>query len=260
MKILVIGDVFGRPGRQGLSSMLSILKNRKNIDLCIANGENSSGGLGITQKSSGEMFKSGVDIITLGNHTWSKKEIVNFIDSNDKIIRPLNYPQMLPGKGSVICNTSKGKVGIINIQGRVYMDNIDCPFNSILPEIEKLKKHTNKIIVDFHAEATSEKIAMGWFLDSKVSAVVGTHTHVQTADEKILPYGTAYITDIGMTGPYEGVLGVDKELIIKKFTTTMPVKYEVADGKVQINAVIIEIDNLSGKAIKIERINEIINI
>lgn len=240
--------------------MIPVLRRNLSIDFCVANCENAAGGSGITYIVAQELYKCGIDAITMGNHTWSKREITNFIDSDMRITRPANYPSGLPGKGSAIINGSSGKIGVVNIMGRVYMDNIDCPFRAAEKEIEYIKNFVRVIIVDIHAEATSEKQALAWYLDGRVSCVLGTHTHVQTSDERILPRGTAYITDVGMTGPYEGILGVDREIVIEKFLTHMPVKFEVAKGSVQFNAVVLEIDDKSGKTLKIERVSQILNL
>jgi 2',3'-cyclic-nucleotide 2'-phosphodiesterase len=257
LKILFIGDVVGNPGRKAVKEMVSKLKKSMDIDFCIANCENSAGGRGITYVVAQEIYKFGVDAITMGNHVWAKSEILNFIDSDSKIVRPANYPQELPGKGSTIISSEKGKIGVMNLLGRVYMDSIDCPFKAAERELEYLKSFTKVVLVDMHAEATSEKCAMAWHLDGRVSCVLGTHTHVQTADERILPFGTAYISDVGMTGPYEGIIGVDKDIILEKFTKHMPVKFEVAKGNVQFNAVFLEIDEKTGKTLKIERMSKI---
>lgn len=258
MRILFIGDIVGNAGRKTAKEMISALKKEKSFEYCIANCENAAGGSGITYTVAQELYKAGVDVITMGNHTWSKKEILNFIDSDDKIIRPANYPSELPGKGSTVICGPFGKFGVINLLGRVYMDSVDCPFKAAEREIEYLKDFVKIIIVDMHAETTSEKNALAWYLDGKVSCVFGTHTHVQTADERILPLGTGYITDVGMTGPYEGIIGVDREIVIKKFITHMPLRFELAQGKTQFNAVIVEIDENSGKTIKIERLTKIL--
>ncbi|MDP4180271.1 MAG: TIGR00282 family metallophosphoesterase [Bacillota bacterium] len=260
MKVLFIGDVVGNPGRKVAKEMINKIKKEEAIDFCIVNGENAAGGSGITYVIAQELYKSGVDGITLGNHTWSKNEILNFIESDNKIVRPANYPQELPGQGSVILNGKNGKIGILNLLGRVYMDNIDCPFKAADRELEHLKKEVKVVLVDMHAEATSEKIALAWHLDGRVSCVLGTHTHVQTSDERIFPFGTGYITDVGMTGPYEGVIGVNKEIVLRKFLTHMPVKFEVAKGKVIFNAVVLEIDEVNGKTTNIRRISEIIDV
>ena len=258
LKVLFIGDIVGNPGRKTAAQMISELKKEENFDCCIANGENSAGGSGITYVVAKELYESGIDALTLGNHAWSKKEIFNFIDSDDSIIRPANYPEGVPGRGSMVLESEKGNLGIINLQGRVFMENIDCPFSSADREIERVKKHARMIIVDMHAEATSEKTAMAWYLDGRVSCVLGTHTHVQTSDERILPFGTGYITDVGMTGPYEGILGVKKDIITKKFLTHLPARHEVEKGVMQFNAVIVEIDERTGKTLKIIRILKIL--
>lgn len=260
MKVLFIGDVVGNPGRRTVKELLGTLKRENAIDFCIANCENAAGGSGITYVVAQELYKCGIDGITLGNHTWSKKEITNFIDSDPKIVRPANYPKELPGKGSTVISGDKGKIGIVNVMGRVYMDSLDCPFRAAEREIEQLKPQVKVILVDMHAEATSEKCALAWHLDGRVSCVVGTHTHVQTADERILACGTGYITDVGMTGPHEGIIGVDREIVINKFLTHMPCRFELAKGMVQFNAVIIDVDDKTGKTLSINRINKTLEI
>lgn len=259
MRILFIGDIVGNPGRKIAKEMISCLKKEMSIDFCIANGENAAGGSGITYVVAQELYNIGIDAITLGNHTWSKKEILNFIDCDSKIVRPANYPRELPGKSSTVITGKNGKIGVINLLGRVYMDSVECPFRAAEREIDYLKGFVKVIIVDMHAEATSEKNALAWYLDGRVSAVFGTHTHVQTADERILPCGTAFITDAGMTGPFEGVIGIDREIIINKFLTHIPAKFEVAKGSVQFSAVFAEIDEKTGRTTKIERIYEVKN-
>ena len=259
LKILFIGDIFGNPGRKMAKEMIHEIKKETAYDFCIANGENSAGGRGITYVVAQEMYKFGVDAITLGNHVWSKSEVLNFIESDTKMVRPANYPVELPGKGSTIISNSKGKIGVLNLMGRVYMESIDCPFKAAERELVQLKSEVKIIIVDMHAEATSEKAALAWYLDGRVSCVLGTHTHVQTADERILPCGTGYISDVGMTGPYEGIIGVDREIILEKFLKHMPVKFEVAKGSVQFNAVLLEIDEKTGRTTKIQRISRVIN-
>lgn len=255
MKVLFIGDIVGKVGRVTLKGLLPNLVDRYKIDLVIANGENIAGGFGITDKTADEVLSLGVHIITSGNHIWDKKESIPYIAKKNRILRPLNYPPGVPGFGSIVQTLSNGtKVGIINISGRVFMPAIDCPFRTGEKEIEKLRESTKIIIVDFHAEATSEKIAFGYFVDGKVSAVVGTHTHVQTADEKILPNGTAYITDVGMTGPAVSVIGVEKEQIIERFLLQMPMKFETAKGDGILSAVVIEINEETGKATAIQRL------
>lgn len=257
MKVLFVGDIVGNPGRKAAKEMISVLKREIPFDYCIANGENSAGGTGITYVVAQELYKCGVNAITMGNHTWSKKEVINFIDSDSRIIRPANYPQELPGKSSTIID---GSLGIVNLLGRVYMDGIDCPFKASEREIEYLKSFVKVIIVDMHAEATSEKCAMAWFLDGRVSSVIGTHTHVQTADERIFPCGTGFISDVGMTGPHEGIIGVERHLVIEKFLTHMPVKFEVAKGCVQFNAVYLTIDDKTGRTLEIKRLSRVFNL
>jgi len=257
LRILFIGDIVGSPGRKVAKEMICKLKKEEEIDFCIANGENAAGGSGITYVIAQELYNSGVDGITMGNHTWSKSEILNFIESDNKLVRPANYPEDLPGNGYAVLNGKNGKIAIVNLLGRVYMDYIDCPFKAADRVLEHVKKEVKIVIVDFHAEATSEKTAMAWHLDGRVSAVLGTHTHVQTADERILPFGTGYITDVGMTGPYDGIIGVNKEIIIKKFLTGMPQRFEVAKGRVVFNAILLDIEEKSGKTTSIRRISEI---
>ncbi|MFA4829165.1 MAG: TIGR00282 family metallophosphoesterase [Thermodesulfovibrionales bacterium] len=255
MKVLFIGDIVGKVGRITLKGLLSNLVDRYKIDLVIANGENMAGGFGITEKTADEVLACGVNIITSGNHIWDKKESVPYIAKKNRILRPVNYPPGVPGFGSIVHTISNGtKVGIINISGRVFMPALDCPFRVGEKEIEKIRESTKIIIVDFHAEATSEKIAFGYFVDGKVSAVVGTHTHVQTADEKILANGTAYITDVGMTGPAVSVIGVEKEQIIDRFLHQMPMKFETAKGDGILSAVVIEINEETAKATAIQRL------
>jgi len=257
LNILFIGDIVGNPGRKAAKEMISSIRKEMPFDYCIANGENAAGGTGITYVVAQELYKSGIDALTLGNHTWSKREVTNFIDTDPKIVRPANYPAELPGKGSAIID---GKLGIVNLLGRVYMDNVDCPFRALDRELEILKSKVKTVIVDMHAEATSEKCALAWYADGRVSCVLGTHTHVQTADERILPCGTAFISDVGMTGPYEGIIGVDKDIIIEKFVSCMPVRFELAKGSLQFNAVHIEIDDSTGKTINIKRISRVFTL
>ena len=254
VKILFIGDVIGKPGRNLVKGYLS--ENRKKVDLCILNGENASGGVGLSVKVADELFEAGVDVITSGNHIWDKKEIIPHLDNYPAILRPANYPPGSPGHGTCIVKTDKGvSVGVMNLAGRVFMPVIDCPFRKALEEIEIIKKTTPIIIVDLHAEATSEKIAMAKFLDGKVSALLGTHTHVQTADECILPNKTAYITDVGMSGACDSVIGVEADIVLKRFLTSIPYRMKPAEGKCSLNAVIVDIDK-EGKAKKIQRIKK----
>ncbi len=223
------------------------LRNEYGLNCVIANAENASGGRGLTKDVAREIYNFGIDIITMGNHVWDQREIISFIDEDNKLIRPANYPKGAPGKGSVICSKNNVKIGIINLSGRIFMTPLENPFAMVIPLVNKMREETPIVIVDFHAEATSEKVAMGWFLDGKVSAVLGTHTHIQTADARILDNGTGYITDAGMTGPRDSVLGVKKEIIINNFLTQMPARFDVADNKFQINAVYLDIDDHTGK-------------
>jgi metallophosphoesterase (TIGR00282 family) len=255
MKVLFIGDIVGTVGRAAVKGLLPALRDRYKLDFIVANGENAAGGFGITEKVASEIFGYGVHVLTSGNHIWDKKESVPYIAKENRIIRPVNYPPGVPGYGSVVMTLSDGiKLGVVNISGRVFMSSIDCPFRVGKEEIERLHKETKCIIVDFHAEATSEKIAFGYFIDGKVSAVVGTHTHVQTADEKILPGGTSYITDVGMTGPEVSVIGIEKDQIIERFLLQMPRKFETARGNAILSAVVIEIDHRSGRSAAIQRL------
>ncbi len=256
IKILFVGDIVGKTGRTAFKELLPNLVDRYKIDSVLVNGENAAGGFGITEKIAEEIFSCGVPIITTGNHIWDKKETIPYIAKENRILRPANYPDGVPGCGSIVYTTSKGiKIGALNLSGRVFMSNlINCPFRVGEKEIQELSKITKIIIVDMHAEATSEKIAFGYYVDGKVSAVVGTHTHVQTADEKILPGGTAYITDVGMTGPFDSVIGIEKEQIIERFLLNMPMKFETGKGEAIFSAVIIEINTATGKASGIHRL------
>lgn len=253
MKILFIGDVVGKSGRDFLTHNLNKIRNEYKIDFCIANGENASHGKSITIDSVMQLTNSGVDFITMGNHTFNRN-VEKVFDDFENIIRPANYPSSLPGTGYGIYDTGSVKVGIINAQGRIYMDPLDSPFTACKTIVEKIKDDCDVIIVDFHAEATSEKAAMAHYLNGMVSAVVGTHTHVQTADEQILSGGTAFITDVGMTGAFDSILGVKKEIIVERFVNHIGDRFEIADNKAQFNAVVITVDETSGKATDIERI------
>jgi 2',3'-cyclic-nucleotide 2'-phosphodiesterase len=256
MKILFIGDIMGKPGRRAVRELLPKIVGDYNVDMIIANGENAAGGFGMTQEVVEELYKNHIDVLTSGNHIWDKKETTEFIDDYETLLRPANYPGTVPGKGS--CFFSKaagGYVGVLNLMGRVFMPPLDCPFRTAEREIEKLKSKTNTIIVDFHAEATSEKEAIGWFLDGKVSAVLGTHTHVQTADERVLPQGTAYISDVGMTGPFDSIIGVSIDDAMQRFLTGIPHKFEVAKKNVWLQSVLIDVDDDTGKSRSIERLN-----
>ncbi|MBL7131214.1 MAG: TIGR00282 family metallophosphoesterase [Candidatus Omnitrophica bacterium] len=258
MKILLIGDVVGSPGRDAVRQILPKIKKAQAVDFTITNAENSAGGTGITPRVANDLFNSGSDVLTSGDHIWRRQEVLEIIDSNDRLLRPLNLPSSSPGRGYSLYKTESDiTVAVVSLLGRVFIEAATVsPFIAIREVIPKLKKETNIIIVDFHAEATSEKIAMGWFLDGEVSCVLGTHTHVQTADEHILPKGTGYITDVGMTGPFDSVIGRKKEKIIERFLTGMPIRFELSKEDVRLQAVIVEIDEKTGKSISIKRVSE----
>jgi len=255
LRILAVGDIVGENGIKALKNILPKIKKDENIDFVITNGENSAGGMGITEKNFTDIINAGTNVVTMGNHTWGKKDIFKFID-NPKLIRPANYPKGVCGKGYTIQECNKKKIAVINLIGRVDINILsENPFILAKELVEELSSKADIIIIDFHAEATAEKIAMGRYLDGKVTAIFGTHTHVQTADEKILPKGTGYITDIGMTGPENSVIGMDIEASIKRFETTLPEKYKLAEGKCIFNAVIFDVNDETNKVEKITRIN-----
>ena len=251
MLILAVGDVIGRPGRQTMQELLPGLRQQYRLDLVIANGENAAGGIGLTSTTAKELLDTGVDVLTSGNHIWAQKEIIPYLDGEMSILRPLNYPPGVPGRGYTI----NGQVMVVSLIGRTFISNFDCPFRAMDQLLAEVKNRPLVIIVDFHAEATSEKMAMGRYLDGRVSAVVGTHTHVGTIDAQVLPQGTAYITDIGMTGPIDSVIGDDIEAVLQRFLTVMPYRLAVGKGKTMFNAVLVGVDEKSGKAISIERID-----
>ena len=256
MKILCIGDIVSRIGRDMLFKYVDDMKYQKGIDLVIANGENATHGRGLARNAYDELIRAGIDVITMGNHTWDAKEVVDIMRNEGNVIRPANYNKKCPGEGSIVFTAKNGvKVGVVNLIGRTYLDPADSPFDAAEREVAKLKKSTNIIIVDFHAEATSEKLAMAYFLDGKVSAVFGTHTHVATADECILKNGTGFITDIGMTGPIDSVLGVKTELSLRKIREDATVKFELADGPCRIDCVIFTINKATGKALAVKRLS-----
>lgn len=256
MKILFIGDIVGKPGRRAVELFLRKVQEDHGVTFTVANGENAAGGFGITPAVSEDLFAAGIDVITTGNHVWDKKEALQLMPKEHRILRPLNYPPGTPGVGSVVMNDSMGsRVAVINIEGRVFMRPQDCPFRAVEDEIAALREEARVILVDFHAEATSEKLAMGWYLDGKASAVFGTHTHVQTADERILPGGTAYITDVGMTGPSESVIGVKKDIILRRFLTSLPERFETARRYPQFQAVVAEISDKDGRAVSLTRLS-----
>jgi metallophosphoesterase (TIGR00282 family) len=256
LRILFIGDIVGKPGRDLVRRGLAALIDHHRADLVIANAENAAAGFGITREIGDQILGWGVDVMTSGNHIWDKKEALDYIGVEPRLLRPLNYPAGVPGRGSYVARTADGRsIGVINAMGRVFMANIDDPFAAIPREVEALRQRARVIFVDFHAEATSEKMAMGWHLDGTVTALVGTHTHVQTADERLLPKGTAYLTDVGMTGPHDSVIGVEIEPALGRFLTALPARFETATANPRLNAVLIEADDRTGLATDIERLS-----
>jgi len=264
VKILFIADIVGEPGRKAVKQLVPQLRQHHGLDLVIANGENAAGGSGITSKTAEEIFSAGVDVMTSGDHLWDQKEVIGLLENERRFVRPLNYPPGTPGQGSAIFqirNPESGirnpiSIAVLNLQGRTFMPPLENPFHAARAEVERLRQRAKIIFVDIHAEATSEKIALARMLDGQVSAVVGTHTHVQTADEQILPGGTAYLTDAGFTGPHESVLGREIEPIIRRFLTSMPQKFEVAKNRVLLQGAVIEVDEVSGRAGRIQRVSE----
>lgn len=257
VKILFIGDVVGSPGRKAVAELVPVLRARHHLDVVIANGENSAGGSGITPETAADLFAAGVDVITSGDHLWDQKEVSVLLTNESRFVRPLNYPPGSPGQGSTTHRLPDGRLlAVINLQGRTFMPPLDNPFIRVRPEVEQLRQHTPFIFVDMHAEATSEKIAIARMLDGQVSAVVGTHTHVQTADEQIFPGGTAFLCDAGFTGPHESCLGRDIQPIIERFITSQPRRFSVARDRVLLQGVIIELDDTTGKAKAIQRVSE----
>ena len=254
MKIIFFGDIVSKPGRNMVSNHIRQLKAQYQADICIANGENAAAGQGIQPVIAKELFGFGVHVITTGNHAFYRKDILRFLEEDSRILRPANFPKNVPGQGWGVYDTPAGKIGVINLLGRVYMNPCDCPFQAADRIVSEIKEHTRVVFVDFHAEATSEKVAMARYLNGRVSCVAGTHTHVQTADETILDRGTAYITDVGMTGPSDGVIGIQTEIALRKFTTWIPEKYEPAQGASMLNGIFVEVTPDTGKAIRIERI------
>ena len=261
MNILFIGDIVGAPGREAIKELVPGLKKEFKLNFVIANAENAAGGSGITPKVARELFDAGIDVLTSGDHVWKKREIFEIINEERRILRPVNFPQGVPGSGAEVFTAEDGlKVGVVCVQGRVFMEALECPFKTTRQAIEVLSKDTKIIIVDIHAEATSEKVALGWYLEDKVSAVLGTHTHIQTADEKILPQGCAYITDVGMTGPMDSVIGRRVEDVLERFITCVPTRFEVAEGNIQLQGAVLDIDELTGKARSIVRIQRKLNV
>lgn len=257
MKLLFIADIVGQPGRRAVKELVPRLRQQHRVDVVVANGENAAGGSGITVNTAEEIFSAGVDIMTSGDHLWDQKEVMGLLENERRFVRPLNYPAGTPGQGSVIFETQGlPPVAILNLQGRTFMPPLENPFHAALAEVEKLRRTTGLIFVDFHAEATSEKVALARMLDGQVSAIVGTHTHVQTADEQIFPGGTAFLCDGGFTGPHESVIGREIEPIIRRFMTNMPQKFEVAKGRVLLQGAVVDIDEETGHAKSIHRLSE----
>jgi metallophosphoesterase (TIGR00282 family) len=250
MLILAIGDIIGKPGRWAVRELLPRLRQEYGVDLVIANGENAAGGIGLTPDTAQELLAAGVDVLTSGNHIWAQKEIIPYLDGEMPILRPLNYPPGVPGRGYIVRNGAL----VVNLIGRTFMSNLDCPFRGMDQLLAELRPKPPVIIVDFHAEATSEKMAMGRYLDGRVSAVLGTHTHVGTIDAQVLPKGTAYVTDIGMTGPTDSIIGDDAEMVLQRFLTALPHRLSVGTGKVMLNAILVKVDDKSGRAVSIERL------
>jgi hypothetical protein len=256
MNVLMVGDVYGEPGRTAVQKLLPRIREQHQIDFVVVNVENAAGGFGVTPALAKGFLDMGIDVMTTGNHVWDKKEVLDYMPGQTRLLRPANYPAGVPGRGSYLARTRSGEpVGVINLMGRVFMTPLDDPFAIAIREADALRAKTRVILVDFHAEATSEKAAMGWHLDGRVTAVIGTHTHVQTADERILPKGTAYLTDAGMTGPYDSIIGVTVDAALGRFLTAMPAKFEAAGGMARLNAVLVTADPATGRAVAIERIN-----
>jgi metallophosphoesterase (TIGR00282 family) len=261
MRILFIGDVFGRTGRDLVRQGLPVLAARYGIDAVIANVENAASGAGITRETGEALLKSGVDVMTTGNHVWDKREALSYIGVEPRLLRPMNMASAAPGRGAFVARTRDGRpVGVINLMGRVFMPPVDNPFAAAAAAVERLARECRLIVVDIHAEATAEKIAMGWYLDGRVAAVVGTHTHVQTADARVLPRGTAYITDVGMTGPHDSIIGMERAAVIDRFVTGLPIKMEVDNSPAEIQGVLLEIDPQSGRALAIQRVRQLSSV
>jgi metallophosphoesterase (TIGR00282 family) len=257
LRILFLGDIVGEPGRTAVIARLPELKSMHRLDFVVVNGENAAGGRGITGKITIDLLRAGVSVITTGDHVWDQKEILSFIQTEPRLLRPMNYPEGAPGSGSIVLETAKGKIGVLNIQGRTFMQPIlENPFRAAEAAVTKIREETLNIIVDMHGETTSEKIAMGRFLDGKVSAVIGTHTHVQTADEQIFPGGTAFLCDAGMCGPVQSILGRAIDPIMNRFVSNLPASFPVAGGEVRLRGALVEIDETTGRAVRISRVDE----
>ena len=259
LTILFLGDIVGEPGRSAVIAQLPVLKERHGVDFIVVNGENAAGGRGITPKITIDLLRAGVSVITTGDHIWDQKDVIPFIDTEPRLLRPINYPPGAPGSGSIVLETAKGKVGVINVQARTFMQPIlENPFDALDSAVTRMREDTPVILVDAHGETTSEKIAFGRFLDGRVSAVIGTHTHVQTADEQIFPGGTAFLCDAGMCGPSESILGRAIDPIVNRFISNLPAPFPVAKGSVRLCGVVISVDETTGRAIHIQRVNELI--
>lgn len=256
MNILCVGDIVGEPGREAVRWLLNDIKSEFNIDFTIVNAENSAGGAGLTPKIAKELLQLGCDVLTLGDHVWDQKEIEEYLKTTEQVLRPANFPEGAPGKGWVIRKSKSGaKIGVVNLLGRVFMRHqVECPFRKLKSIVEEINRETPNIILDMHAETTSEKVAIGQYIDGQISAVFGTHTHIQTADERILSRGTAYITDLGMTGPYDSVIGQNKESIINRFLSSMPIRFNVASEDVKLCGIVIDVDEKTGRARQITRL------
>ncbi|WP_213413807.1 TIGR00282 family metallophosphoesterase [Xylanibacillus composti] len=256
MKVLFIGDVVGSAGREAVRRMLPALKQKHQPDFVLVNAENAAGGKGLTEALARDFYSWGADGLTMGNHTWDNKDIFQFIDSESRLVRPANFPPGTPGQGMMVLKKRGKSLAVINVQGRTFLPPLDCPFRTMDALLEQLGTETRCVFVDFHAEATSEKIAMGWYLDGRASVVVGTHTHVQTHDERVLPGGTAYVTDVGMCGSHEGVLGMEREAVMHRFLTGLPARFTADEGPWQFHAVLTEIDDATGRAGSIQLIRK----
>jgi metallophosphoesterase (TIGR00282 family) len=254
LTVICVGDVFGEPGRRAVHALLPKLRKQHDADLAIVNVENAAAGFGVTPQIARGVLEHGADVMASGNHIWDKKEIIEYIAKENLLLRPANFPTGTPGAGSIVVKAGPHKVGVLNLMGRVFLPNLDCPFRKADEEIARLRQETSIVVVDMHCEATSESQAMGWYLDGRVSAVVGTHRHVQTADERILPKGTAYITDLGMTGPTDSIIGVDPTLALQRFLTQMPNRFEPAKGPAALHGAVIRIDPETGRGLSIERL------
>ncbi len=261
MRILFLGDIVGRPGRRAVAKALPSWISSRDVHFVVANGENASGGIGIDPGAARELFAAGIDVLTSGNHIWAKKEIIEYLRDSDVLLRPANFPAACPGWGFAVKRTRDGAaVGVVNLIGRVFMGSADCPFRAADAAIATVRERTAVIVVDMHAEATSEKVAMGWYLDGRVSAVLGSHTHVPTADERVLPRGTAYQTDTGMCGPRDSAIGMRKEEVLHRFLTQMPARFEVASGPVLVHGALVDVDEATGRARSIERMRELVEM